>query len=211
MCNIKFKGNYISDEQLIKRKIPKNAVEFGKIKSIKNELGKGFLMILPLFILMIILTYFKVKEIDYHLTMNIEAIISFFIVIVSVQILTIIHEIIHALFYPLKSTKEIWKSKKDGAYFVYCEDEISKTRYIVMCLAPLFILGIIPFTIWYLLPNVIPMPYNIAVAIIFILMTIVAMGDVSNITYVMREVPKKHKLFNYGLLKSFYIKDCSED
>lgn len=207
MLNIKFKGNYISDEQLIKRTIPKNAVEFGKIESIKSELGKGFLMILPLFVLMILLTYFKIKEIDYHLTMSIEVIISFFIVIVSVQILTIIHEMIHALFYPIKSNKEIWKSKKDGAYFVYCEDEISKTRYIVMCLAPLLILGIVPFTIWYLLPNIIPMPYNIAVAIVFIFMTIVAMGDLSNLKYVIKEVPKKCKLFNYGLLKSFYIKD----
>lgn len=207
MFNIKYKGIYTSDEQLIKRGVPKNAVEFGKIESIKNELGKGFLMILPLFILMILLTYFKVKNLNYHLTMNMEVIISFFIVIASVQILTIIHEIIHALFYPLKSKKEIWKSKKDGVYFVYCEDEISKRRYIIMCLAPLFILGIIPFLIWYILPNVIPMPYNIALAIIFILMAIVAMGDVANITYVIKEVPKRHKLFNYGLLKSFYIKE----
>ena len=207
MFNIKYKGNYISDEQLIKREIPKNAEEFGKIKSIKNELGKGFLMMLPLFILMIVLIYFKVKDLDYHLSMNIEVIVSFFIVIISVYLLTFVHEVIHALFYPLKSQKEIWKSKKDGAYFVYCEDAISKKRYIIMVLAPMFILGIIPFIIWLLLPNIIPMPYNIAVVIIFLLMTIVAMGDVSNIYYVLKEVPKKHKLFNYGLLRSFYIKE----
>lgn len=207
MFNIKYKGNYISDEQLIKREIPKNAEEFGKIKSIKNELGKGFLMILPLFILMIVLIYFKVKDLDYHLSMNTEVIVSFFIVIISVYLLTFVHEVIHALFYPLKSQKEIWKAKKDGAYFVYCEDAISKKRYIIMVLAPMFILGIIPFIIWLLLPNIIPMPYSIAVVIIFLLMTIVAMGDVSNIYYVLKEVPKKHKLFNYGLLRSFYIKE----
>ena len=164
-------------------------------------------MILPLFILMIVLIYFKVKDLDYHLSMNIEVIVSFFIVIISVYLLTFVHEVIHALFYPLKSQKEIWKSKKDGAYFVYCEDAISKKRYIIMVLAPMFILGIIPFIIWLLLPNIIPMPYNIAVVMIFLLMTIVAMGDVSNIYYVLKEVPKKHKLFNYGLLRSFYIKE----
>lgn len=206
MFNIKYKGNYTSDDQLIKREIPEDAVEFGVVSSIKNELFKGFIMILPIFALMIALTYFKVKDIDYHLSMNLETVLIAIGVLVLVHLLTFVHEIIHALFYPLKSTKEIWKSKKDGAYFVYCEEAISKTRFIIMCLAPMFILGIIPFTIWLLLPNIIPMPYNIAVAILFCLMTIVAMGDVANITYVLRDVPKKHKLFNYGLLRSFYIK-----
>ena len=74
-----------------------------------------------------------------------------------------------------------------------------------MALAPMFILGIIPFTIWFISPNIIPMPYNIAVAVIFWLMTIVAMGDIANVYYVIKEVPKKAKVFNYGLLRSFYI------
>lgn len=207
MFNIKYKGNYKDDKDLIKRKsIPKNAVEYGIVSDLKKELGRGFLIILPLVIIMLVLIIIKVKNIDFHLKMDIHFIISFFIVIVSVYLLTIVHEIIHALFYPIKSNKEIWKSKEQGAYFVYCEDEISKSRFIIMCLAPMFILGIIPFIIWYIIPTFIPMPYNIAVSIIFWLMTIVAMGDVSNVCYVIKEVPKKAKVFNYGLLRSFYIK-----
>lgn len=207
MFNIKYKGNYKDDKDLIKRKsIPKNAVEYGIVSDLKKELGRGFLIILPLVIIMLVLIIIKVKNIDFHLKMDIHFIISFFIVIVSVYLLTIVHEIIHALFYPIKSKKEIWKSKEQGAYFVYCEDEISKSRFIIMCLAPMFILGIIPFIIWYIIPTFIPMPYNIAVSIIFWLMTIVAMGDVSNVCYVIKEVPKKAKVFNYGLLRSFYIK-----
>ncbi len=149
--------------------------------------------------------YFKLRGIDYHLKMNLDVIVSFFIVILAVYILTIIHEIIHALFYPLKCRKEIWKSNSDGAYFVYCEEEISKTRFIVMCLAPMFILGLIPFTIWLLIPNFIPMPYNIAVAITAWLMVIVAMGDVANVYHVIKDVPKNSRVFNRGLLQSFYI------
>ena len=207
MLNIKFKGNYNSDKDLIKRKsIPKEAIEFGIITDLRKVMGEGFLMILPLMIIMIVLAYLKLKGIDYHLKMNLDTIISFVIVIVSIQLLTYVHEIIHALFYPIKSNKEIWKSIKDGAYFVYCEDEISKARYIIMCLAPMFILGIIPFTIWLLMPNIIPMPYNIAVAIIFWFMTIMSMGDIANVFYVVKEVPNKTKIFNYGLLRSFYIK-----
>ena len=80
-----------------------------------------------------------------------------------------------------------------------------RNRFIVMCLAPMFTLGIIPFVIWLAMPAFILMPYNIAAAIIFWLMTIVAMGDVSNVYHVLKEVPAGSKVFNYGLLRSFYM------
>ena len=155
---------------------------------------------------MILLAYFKVKNIDYHLTMNLDIVISFFIVIISIYLLTFVHEIIHALFYPKNVEKQIWKDKKDGAYFVYCEEPVSKSRFIIMCLAPMFILGIIPFTIWLLLPKFLPMPYYLTLPIIFWFMTIMAMGDVANIYHVVKEVPNKTKVFNHGFLRSFYIK-----
>ncbi len=208
MFNIKYMGKYTSDEQLIKRKeIPENAVEFGIITDLKKELGRGFLMLLPLFLIMVMATIFKVKNVDYHIQKDYRIIISIIMVIASVRVLTLVHEFIHCLFYPRKALKTIWHSKEQGAYFVYCEEEVSKLRFIIMCLAPMFILGIIPFIIWLILPNVISMPYNIAVAIITWIMTIIAMGDVSNIYWIIKEVPAGAKVFNYGLLRSFYLKD----
>lgn len=207
MLNIFFKGNYTSDEQLIKRdQIPDDAVEFAVVSGLHDVFGKGLLLLFPVFAGMVAATVLKLKDIDYHLTMGLDVIVSFFIVIVSVSLLTFVHEIIHALFYPVRSEKGIWKSKEQGAYFVYCEDEITKTRFVVMCLAPMFILGIIPFVIWLLLPQFIPMPYNIAVAIVFWFMTIMSMGDVANVYHVVKEVPRNSNVFNYGLLRSFYIK-----
>jgi len=206
MFNIVFKGNYVSDDQLIKRdSIPKEAVEFGIIPNLQGEFGRGFLILMPVLAAMVAATFLKVKDLDYHLTMGLDVIVSFVLTIVSVYLLTFVHEIIHALFYPADAVKEIWKSKEQGAYFVYCEKEIRKERFIIMCLAPMFILGIIPFIIWLILPNYIPMPYNLAVSITFWLMTIVAMGDVANVYHVIKEVPKGAKVFNYGLLRSFYI------
>ncbi len=206
MFNIVFKGNYVSDDQLIKRdSIPKEAVEFGIIPNLQGEFGRGFLILMPVLVAMVAATFLKVKDLDYHLTMGLDVIVSFVLTIVSVYLLTFVHEIIHALFYPADAVKEIWKSKEQGAYFVYCEKEISKERFIIMCLAPMFILGIIPFIIWLILPNYIPMPYNLAISITFWLMTIVAMGDVANVYHVIKEVPKGAKVFNYGLLRSFYI------
>ena len=207
MLNIVFKGNYVSDDQLIKRcDIPDGAVEYGIVSSLQREFGRGLLILFPIFLVMVAATYFKVKDLNYHLTMGLDVVVSFVLIIVLVYLLTFVHEIIHALFYPADVVKEIWKSKEQGAYFVYCEKEISKERFIVMCLAPMFILGIIPFVIWLILPDLIPMPYNIAVPIIFWLMTIIAMGDVANVYHVMKEVPRGSKVFNYGLLRSFYIK-----
>ncbi len=207
MLNIVFKGNYVSDDQLIKRdSIPDNAVEFGIIPNLQGEFGRGLLILMPLFAAMVAATYFKVKDLDYHLTMGLDVIVSFVLIIVSVYLLTFVHEIIHALFYPVHAVKEIWKSKEQGAYFVYCEEEILKERFITMCLAPMLILGVIPFAVWMVLPNFIPMPYNIAVSIIFWLMTVMAMGDVANAYHVIKEVPKGSNVFNYGLLRSFYVK-----
>ncbi len=206
MLNIVFKGNYVSDDQLIKRRdIPDSAVEYGIVSSLQREFGRGLLILMPLFLVMVAATYFKVKDLNYHLTMGLDVVVSFVLIIVLVYLLTFVHEIIHALFYPTEAVKEIWKSKEQGAYFVYCEKEISRERFIVMCLAPMFILGIIPFVIWLILPDFIPMPYNIAVPIIFWLMTIIAMGDVANVYHVIKEVPRGSKVFNHGLLRSFYI------
>ena len=208
MFNIKYKGNYESDKQLIERKtIPKEAIEFAIVNSLANEFVRGIFIVLPIIAIMILLTYFKVKDIDYHLTMNIETIISFFIVIISVWLLTLVHEHIHALFYPIKAKKTIWKSKKDGAYFVYCEELIGKGRFIIMCLAPMIILGIIPFIVWLSLPQFIPMPYDLAFVITTWFMTIMSVGDLANIYHVLKEVPNKAKIFNYGFLRSFYIKE----
>ena len=207
MFNIRIMGDYTSDEQLIKRKeIPENAVEFGIVSDLKNEFVRGSVILLPLFVLMVILTLFKVKEYDYHLKMDLHLILSFVLALLAIRFLTYVHEFIHALFYPREALKTIWRAKEEGAYFVYCEEMIDRNRFIVMCLAPMFILGIIPFVLWLFLPAMIPMPYDMALAFVTWIMTVMAMGDVANVYHVLKEVPDGAKIFNYGLLRSFYIK-----
>lgn len=106
MFNIVFKGNYTSDDQLIKREsIPEDAIEFGIVENLTPEFGRGFLILLPVLVIMIAVTYFKVRNLDYHLSMGIDVIISFLLVIVSVYLLTFVHEIIHALFYPMNQMR----------------------------------------------------------------------------------------------------------
>ena len=206
MFNIRIMGDYTSDEQLIVRKeIPENAVEFGIVSDLKKEFVRGSVILLPLFVLMVILTMFKVKEYDYHLKMDLHLILSFVLAMLAIHFLTYVHEFIHALFYPREALKTIWRAKEEGAYFVYCEEMIDRNRFIVMCLAPMFILGIVPFVLWLLLPAMLPMPYDMTLAFVIWIMTIMAMGDVANVYHVLKEVPDGAKIFNYGLLRSFYI------
>ncbi len=207
MFNIVFKGDYVSDEEMIRDKtVPDGAVEYGIVSGLDKEMGRGFLMEMPLLVLMIAAIYFKVKDIDYHLKMDIHLVLAFFLVILSVYILTIVHEVIHALFYPAEYEKQIWRSKEQGAYFVYCEEQVSRSRFIVMCLAPMFLLGILPFLLWLVLPVSVPMPYYLAAAIVFWLMTIVAIGDAANVYHVLKEVLRGAAVFNRGMLRSYYIK-----
>ena len=206
MFHIKFMGRYTSDEQLITRKeIPENAIEFGIVSDLKKEFARGFLILIPAFVLMVVLTMFKVRDSGYRLKMDLHLILSFVLAVLAVHFLTYVHEFIHALFYPRNALKTIWRSDEEGAYFVYCEEMIDRNRFIAMSLAPMFVLGIIPFFLWLILPSAIPMPYDMAFAFVTWMMTIMAMGDVANVYHVLKEVPKGAKVFNYGLLRSFYI------
>ena len=206
MFNIHFMGEYVSDEQLITRKeIPAEAVEFGIVDDLKKEFGRGLLILMPLFVTMVALTYLKIRNYDYRLKFDLHFFLAFVLVCVLLTPLTRIHEIIHALCYPIDALKTIWHSKKDGAYFIYCEEIISRNRWLVVLLMPMLVLGVLPFVLWLLLPRLLPMPYDLAFAILCWLLTIMAMGDVANVWHVIKEVPKGADVFNYGLMRSFYI------
>ena len=205
--NIRFMGEYHSDEQLITGKeIPEDAIEFGIVDDLKKEFGKGLLIMLPLFLGMVAMTYLKVKDLNYHLKFDLHFFLAVVLVCVLLTPLTRVHEVIHALCYPKDALKTIWHSKKDGAYFIYCEEIISKTRWLVVLLMPMLLLGVIPFVLWFLLPQLLPMPYDLTFAILCWLLTIMAMGDVANMWHVLKEVPKGADVFNHGLMRSFYIR-----
>lgn len=208
MFNIKIKGKYTSDEQLIKgKKLPKDAIEFGKVESITSQLVTGILISLPIYIIMIALTIIRLKNIDYKLKFDLKTILIIISIYIASKILLYIHEIIHALFYPRKAEKTIWNASQLGAYFIYCDEHVSKIRHIIIYLAPTIILGVIPFIIWFIFYNAIPMPYNIGVIFTIWIMIIMGVGDISGVYYVIKEVPKNSKIFNHGLMHSYYIKN----
>lgn len=207
MFGIKIKGVYQSESDLTKGKpLVTGAVLFDEGKNLQDAFLKGFLVGLPLILSMIVLTIFKCRRIDYTIRIDGKTGVIFAFMLAVLFLLTYVHELIHALFYPKEAVKTIWKSPKQGAYFVYCEASVKKSRFILLCAAPAVILGILPFTAWYLLADFIPMPYSLAVVFTAWIMTVMSIGDYANIYNAARQVPKGAKVFNYGM-HSYWIKD----
>ena len=61
MFNIKLKGIYKNENQLLKGNLHKNSIMFDEPNSISESFLKGFLISTPFFILAIIACYLKIK------------------------------------------------------------------------------------------------------------------------------------------------------
>lgn len=110
--------------------LPHGAAPFEEGNSIQDAFVKGFLVGLPLIIPMVILTILKCKTIDYSIHMDVRTILTFAVMLAAMFPLTYIHELLHVLFYSKEAIKTIWKSPKQGAYFVYCDALLAEQRQI---------------------------------------------------------------------------------
>lgn len=80
--------------------------------------------------------------------------------IVLYALLIFVHEGIHALFYPRHAVKEVWIYEWSAA-LVYCNVPISRERFMAMCLAPAVLLGFVPFVLWLLWGNEVPVDLSV--------------------------------------------------
>ena len=189
MFNFKIKGKFKSEDELINGKqLPDGAIQFKEGDSLQDAFIKGLLIGLPLFVVMIVSMIFRLRNVNYKLEMNIQTGITFATMI-----------IIHGIFYPLSAEKAIWKLQEQGAYFVYCDETVSKERFIVLSIAPAIILGIIPFVGLLIFAELISAACIIATWIVSLIMTVMAIGDFANIYNAIKQVPKGAKVFNYGM------------
>ena len=161
---------------------------------------------LPVIIPIMFLTILKIQSMEGHIVFNLKTIFVIAAAFLVNYILKFIHEYIHAILYPLKSKKTIWKYTSNGACFLYCNTKISKLRFIVISLAPMILLGIIPFVIWLFIADKIDLTISVVYVIMTWIMVFFAMGDLANVYNTIRQVPKNAKVFNYGL-HSYWINE----
>lgn len=208
MFNIKYMGYYKEETQLINgAALPINAVQFKEGDNLSSIFILGAMVGMPFILSIIFLAYFKMKEVNYGYTfeLNSVTIITYLVTCFLMVALLFVHEFIHAILFPLKEEKTIWFYPQQGALFVYCNALVSKIRFIVICLAPAMVLGLIPFVLWYVFAKHIQMPYSYAIVVISIINVVASVGDFANVYNAIRQVPKGAKIFNYGF-HSFWLK-----
>lgn len=203
MLNIKYKGKYKDEKQLKEGStLYKNAKMYKEEETVTAAFKKGALISLPIFIIMLSLAIIMIRinkiEIKYdilHLAISSMLLLP----------LLYVHEIIHALTFPKKAKKDIYSKPQEMALFVYSNEKVSKKRFILICLMPAIILGIIPFIIGIVFINIIPVKFVLDILYISISMFMSGIGDFTNAYNTIKQVPKDAQVFNYGY-HSYWIK-----
>lgn len=205
MLNIHIKGKFEDESQLIQgKKLPENAVQFQEGETIHSAFQLGFALILPIMLPMILFSIMRCSKIDKKLVFDSSFAIAVIVIFILGRILTYLHEFIHAIFYPEEAEKTIWKDKKHGAYFIYCDVAVTKIRFVILSIAPSIVLGIIPFFVWYSIAPLLETEWIVCIMVLTWMMTFMSMGDYANIFNAIIQVPKNAKIFNYGM-HSYWI------
>ena len=200
MFGIVYMGNYKDEEQLIRgRSLPEGSIQFREGVSLNEIFLKSFVIMLPIVLVMVIISLKRCSQLNRKMSVDIYFLIVLIITSIICWILRYVHEIIHAILYSRNAEKTIWKDVKQGIIFLYCNESVSKTRFIIINVAPSIILGIIPFVIWIFVIPYIDIKVGIGWLLISWYMTVFSMGDYFNIYNAIKQVPKDAIIFNYGM------------
>lgn len=192
---IKWCGKLSEENSFSATDVPENAVEFLNTKS----KIKSYIMIIPIILFIIICIYFK-----YKITGRLRANrIGYFIGFLSVFPFMLVHELLHAVSFPVKAKVEMFYSMYGLS--VSSPEPISKIRYIVVLIVPAVIIGVIPLIGWIFIPS----SYVTINTMLFILAIgnlAGTTGDLYNLTQVIKLMPKNSFMQVSGLKCFFYDK-----
>ncbi len=131
------------------------------------------------------------------------------IVLISFGLL-FVHEFIHALSLPREVEKEIWTKFNDGVLLIHFDRPITKVQFIWLSLAPIVILGFIPFLLYGFGVFDASRVLSHCIGLISWMMLLSGVGDYLNVFNALRQVPKDAMIFNYGLHSYWLPKDPPE-
>ena len=149
MWHISFMGNK-KNQEFKNDVLPKNS------KKITNNSfwinGKFFSFILIATIISLTFYNFFTHPIKNHST--IELILCIIIGIIFLIPIFIVHEILHAIWFPKKAKKELWYEINRNSLFlfsfqIYSNCPLKRNRFLLMLLFPNIILALIPLFLWY--------------------------------------------------------------
>lgn len=204
---IRFRGALNDFSQLEYGYCPPAAVPLKEGENFENVIVQAMRQFLPIFFLTAALAVVRlVKGLNWGDTFSIGWI---FLVMVLWSVLyfalIVLHELIHAVFFPRRATKDVWLYQLQAA-MVYCNTPVTKRRFIVMSLTPAVLLGFIPYAAWLLWANVPNAILSIAWGSMAWSMIFGGIGDFYNVRNVWQQVPKDAYVFNYGI-HTYWIED----
>jgi len=199
--NIEYKGIYKNENQLKQREIDAEREHpFRETDRIGVMFIRGFIISLPF---LVCIFSFSIAAMVRKFNISGRNILYLALSLLAAScisvLLSFIHEFIHALFFPKQARKEIYRTKDMTALFVYCTAEISKTRFIIISLAPEILLGVVPVLIGLLLNR------YLSCFIFLVWMTcalsaiLMGIGDNYNVCNAVKQVPAGSVIFNNGI------------
>lgn len=204
---IRFRGTLADFSQLEYGYCPPGSIQLEEGDTLEGVIGQALRQSLPLFLLMAALTLVRlVVGMNWAVPFSVGR--TFLVMVlwmVLYVVLIVVHEWIHALFFPRCAVKDVWFYRLQAA-MVYCNTPVTRNRFIVMSLAPATILGIIPFIGWLLWGDRLDAVLSIAWAAMAWSMIFGGIGDFYNVRNVIRQVPKNAYVFNYGI-HTYWIED----
>ena len=107
------------------------------------------------------------------------------------------HEILHALCY--KEEVYMYNDLAHGLMFVVGTEDMSKKRFIFMCLCPNIFLGLIPYVIFLLFPKL------VGIGLFGIICISMGFGDYLNVYNAIKQMPPNSKTYLCGMHSYWYL------
>lgn len=192
--------NFTSYEDLPKATLSENAVLFEEgetIEDITREASKYFLPLFGIVLLVLGLKWVFFESLGLNLS-------GFFYGSLLSLPFMVVHEFIHVLFLPKSEPIYVYQALKKGVLFVMTTEEMSKRRFIVMSLMPIFILGFLPLLAWLFFEA------NLVSSTLFFFalpMLLGGAGDLLNVSNTLKQVPKGAYIKLSGIHSYWFLKE----
>lgn len=147
MENLRFKGIYKSESQILHGELPPNAVKFKEPRNMIELNLLGFAVII--FIVIIWLIIFNHKEFIFEPN-PLKKLVILEIMAICLSLVLSILNYFNAIqiLYPKNCEKEIWLYAKLLTIIIYCNGPVPRNRFIMVNSLPSIIFGFFPFALW---------------------------------------------------------------
>ncbi len=199
-----FKGQIKSWDDLPEFALPSNAVRYDEPDTLDGLIEEVLPWHLPLiaFILIGLIIRFILhtrESIGAHLLELMPTLTGFLLIFP----LFFLHEFIHALCFPRGAKVYCYTGLSQGLLFVTSDEKLSKSRFIIISIMPLLILGVLPFLIWVFYPET---SYFTRTLMTFSpILILVSCGDLMNIYNTIKQVPNNAKVAMSGMNTYWFV------